>query len=137
VTQTKVIAFAISSAFAGISGALLSSFMGYITTTQWTLAISIDVIAMVVIGGAGSIAGAVLGAFFVKGIPQLVTGLTGSIPFISQDAKVDGGITSPLLAQFLYGLAIVLVLLFEPRGLTAAFTKSYNAVRSRFGRGNK
>ena len=48
VTKTKVTAFAISSAFAGISGALLAAFMGYITPTQWTLMMSVDFIAMVV-----------------------------------------------------------------------------------------
>lgn len=135
VTKTKVIAFAISSAYAGVSGALLAAFMGYITPTQWTLVMSVDFIAMVVIGGVGTIAGAVIGAFFVKAMPAIVTWISSFVPFISPDPKVDGGVTAPLLAQFLYGLVIVLVLLFEPRGLTAAFRKSFDALRSRAGRG--
>lgn len=136
VTRTKVVAFAISSAYAGIAGALLTAFMGYITPTQWTLVMSVDFIAMVVIGGVGTIGGAVLGAFFVKAMPAVVTWLSSFVPFISPDPKVDGGITAPLLAQFLYGLVIVLVLLFEPRGLTAAFRKSFDALRTRAGRGH-
>lgn len=134
VTQTKVTAFAISSAFAGISGALLASFMGYISPGQWTLMLSIDFIAMIVIGGLGTITGALLGAFFVKAMPTAVTSLSSYIPFVAPDAKVGPGVTAPLLAQFLYGFVIVLVLLFEPRGLTAAFRKLFDALRTRAGR---
>lgn len=131
VTSTKVTAFAISSALAGISGALLAAFMGYISAGQWTLLLSVDFIAMATIGGLGSIAGAIIGAFFVRAMPEIVSGIAGFLPFVSQDAKVDGGITVPLLSQFLYGLVIVLVLLFEPRGLKAMFLRPVEALRAR------
>lgn len=131
VTSTKVTAFAISSAMAGISGALLGSFMGYVSATQWTLMLSVDFIAMAVIGGIGTVSGALIGAFFVRAMPEVVTWFAGFLPFVSQDAKVGGGITVPLLSQFLYGLVIVLVLLFEPRGLNALFRRPFDALRAR------
>jgi branched-chain amino acid transport system permease protein len=131
VTRTKVTAFAISSALAGLCGALLASYMGYVAPSQWTLMLSVDFIAMVVIGGTGTVVGAVLGAFFIRGMPQVVDGLTQWIPFVSQDPKVDGGLTAPLLSQFLYGLVIVLVLLFEPRGLHAMFRRLFGALGAR------
>lgn len=131
VTRTKVVAFGISSAFAGVSGALLTAYMGYFTPGQWSLMLSIDVIAMLVIGGLGTISGAILGAFFVKAMPEVITWLGQYIPFISQSAKVDGGVTAPLLSQFVYGLVIVLVLMFEPRGLYALLRKPVDAIRAR------
>lgn len=131
VTRTKVIAFAISSAFAGVSGALLTAYMGYFTPGQWGLMLSVDIIAMVVIGGLGTISGAILGAFFVKVIPEVISWLSQYLPFISQDAKVDGGVTAPLLSQFVYGLVIVLVLIFEPRGLSQLCRKPFTLLSSR------
>jgi branched-chain amino acid transport system permease protein len=135
VTRTKVTAFAISSAFAGLSGALLTAYMGYFTPGQWSLMLSVDFIAMVVIGGLGTISGAILGAFFFKAMPEVMNWLSSYVPLISQDAKVDGGVTAPLLSQFVYGLVIVLVLIFEPKGLSAMFRRSSAALRSRLGRG--
>lgn len=131
VTRTKVVAFAISSAFAGVSGALLTAYMGYFTPSQWGLMLSIDMIAMVVIGGLGTISGAILGAFFFKVIPEAINWLSQYLPFISQDAKVDGGVTAPLLSQFVYGLVIVLVLIFEPRGLSQLCRKPFARLRAR------
>lgn len=131
VTSTKVIAFAISSAMAGVSGALLVAFSGFITPSQWTLLLSVDFIAMAVIGGLGTVAGAIIGAFFVRAMPEAVHSMTGVLPFISEEAKVDGGITVPLLGQFLYGFAIVLVMLFEPNGLNATFRRPFEKRRAR------
>lgn len=131
VTRTKVVAFAISSAFAGVSGAVLTAYLGYFTPGQWSLMLSVDIIAMVVIGGLGSVAGAVLGAFFIKAMPEVMNWLASYVPLISQDSKVDGGITAPLLSQFVYGLAIILVLIFEPKGLVALARRAFTALGAR------
>jgi branched-chain amino acid transport system permease protein len=131
VTATKVTAFAISAAMAGLSGALLSAYMGYFSPGQWSLMLSVDFIAMVVIGGLGSVAGALLGALFVRAMPQVVTSLSDYLPFISNDATSSGGVTAPLLSQFLYGLVIVLVLIFEPKGLVALVTRPFRWWRDR------
>ncbi|MBA2953805.1 branched-chain amino acid ABC transporter permease [Nocardioides sp. MAH-18] len=131
VTRTKTTAFAISSAFAGVSGSLLAAYMGYVTPAQWSLTLSIDFIAMAVIGGAGTIAGALLGALFYKAMPEAVNWLSTYVPFVSQDAKVDGGLTAPLLSQMLFGAAILLVLLFEPRGLNALVRRPFHWARTR------
>lgn len=118
VTRIKVIAFAISSAFAGVAGALLASYLEYFTPVQWGLMLSIEYIAMLVIGGMISIPGAILGAFFFRAMPEITSWLAGFIPFIATESRATGGVTAPLLAEFIYGLAIVLVLIFEPRGLS-------------------
>ncbi|NMM86546.1 hypothetical protein B2J88_19620 [Rhodococcus sp. SRB_17] len=137
VTRTKVVAFVISSALAGVSGALLVSYMGYFTPSQWTMMVSVDFIAMVVIGGMGTIAGAILGAFFIKAMPEMVNVLSPYLPFVSKDASADGGVTAPLLSQFLYGFVIVLVLIFEPKGLVALFKRPIDWIRARISGGSK
>lgn len=137
VPRTKVVAFVISSAFAGVSGALLVSYMGYFTPSQWTMMVSVDFIAMVVIGGMGTVAGAILGAFFIKAMPEMVNVLSPYLPFVSKDASADGGVTAPLLSQFLYGLVIVLVLIFEPKGLLALFKRPIDWIRARISGGSK
>ncbi|MFG2089669.1 branched-chain amino acid ABC transporter permease [Spirillospora sp. NPDC048824] len=125
VTRTKTIAFVISSFFAGISGALLVSYMGYFTPSQWHLMLSVDFIAMIVIGGMGTVSGALLGALFVRAIPEVVNQTSGFLPFVRKGMSTDGGITAPLLSGFLYGLVIVLILLFEPNGIRALALRAW------------
>ncbi len=68
----KTLAFAVSSFFAGIAGALLASFFGSRVPEAWDLLLSVSFIAIVLIGGAGTTAGAIMGSFFVIMVPQLV-----------------------------------------------------------------
>lgn len=76
---------------------------------------SIAFLAMVIIGGLGSVPGAVVGALLVYGLPQvLALATTGSDLFSTTGG---GGLTPVILTQFIYGGAIVALVLFEPRGL--------------------
>ncbi|TDE22916.1 branched-chain amino acid ABC transporter permease [Actinomadura sp. 6K520] len=134
VTQTKTIAFVISSFFAGVSGALLVSYMGYFTPSQWHLMLSVDFIAMIVIGGMGTVSGALLGALFVRAMPEVVNHTSGFLPFVRKGTSTDGGITGPLLSGFLYGLVIVLILLFEPNGIRALVLRVWRRLRETLGR---
>lgn len=117
VTNTKTAAFAVSSFYAGVAGALLAAYQSYVLSTQWNLALSIEFIAMVVIGGLGSVAGAIVGALFVRALPEIVSGFAGIVPFIKEESTPSGGMSVELVSQFLYGAAIVAVLVFEPAGL--------------------
>jgi branched-chain amino acid transport system permease protein len=75
--------------------------------------VSIAFLAMVIIGGLGSVTGAVVGALVVNGLPQVLT-------LYSTDLGVfTGSVTPVLVSSFVYGAAIVLVVLFEPGGLAA------------------
>ncbi|MFE9103208.1 branched-chain amino acid ABC transporter permease [Actinomadura geliboluensis] len=130
VTRTKTTAFVISSFFAGVSGALLVSYMGYFTPGQWHLMLSVDFIAMIVIGGMGTVSGALLGALFVRAMPEVVNQASVVLPFVRKSASTDGGITGPLLSGFLYGLVIVLILLFEPNGIRALALRTWRRLRT-------
>lgn len=115
--KIKAAAFVMSSFYAGIAGGLLAAYQSYVMPTQWGLALSIQYVAMIVIGGLGSISGAVIGALFVAALPELVKSLTGVLPFIAEKNSPTGGITVELVSQLLYGLLIVVILVFEPAGL--------------------
>jgi branched-chain amino acid transport system permease protein len=109
--RTKVTAFVAASFMAGVGGALYASYLSYAQPGQWSLHLSIQYIAAMVIGGMGTIAGPVLGAAVVFALPSLLSGL----PFTASDGA--GGLTANALATILYGLLIVVFLIVEPRGL--------------------
>jgi branched-chain amino acid transport system permease protein len=117
VRLTKAGAFVLSSMYAGLGGVMVALAFGRLTPSYFNLALSIGFLAAIVVGGLGSIGGAVIGAFFVTGGPLLITRYSSSLPFVSPSGSggYDGGKTAALL----YGLAVVLVVLFEPGGLAA------------------
>ena len=111
----KTIAFALSSFYAGCAGALLYCITGYLTPDNFNLALSVLAIAMVLVGGAGTISGAVLGAFFFTLLSPLTRTLPSLVPFVAGDATRTPNVYQ--LETVAYGALIVLFLIFEPRGL--------------------
>lgn len=113
VTRAKVMAFAVSSAFIGLAGALTAHFALVVTHYQFTLKISILYLAMIIVGGLGSMAGAVYGAIFLSLLPPFLTWLSSSV----QDSLPSLAQQLPALQTAVLGLVIILFLIFEPRGL--------------------
>jgi branched-chain amino acid transport system permease protein len=111
----KTIAFAISSFYAGCAGALLYTLIGFIDPGSFSLALSVQYIAMVLIGGAGTVSGAIAGAFFITLLPTLTRQLQPLFPFISTASEQTPNIFQ--LQTVLYGALIIGFLIFEPRGL--------------------
>jgi branched-chain amino acid transport system permease protein len=112
----KVGAFALSSGIAAVCGALLGSYTAFLHPDQWSLFISIQFIAIVIVGGAGTIFGSVLGSLFVAGAPPVIEEYASSIPLVSWLTD-QGGMSIDTFNQLLYGLVIVLFLVLEPHGL--------------------
>jgi branched-chain amino acid transport system permease protein len=111
----KLLSFAISSFYAGFAGALWAYYMISITTEPFNLGLSVEFIAMVIIGGLGNIPGAIFGATFITLLNELLrffTGLLMNIGFVT-----SLGLNIAPLREFTFGLAIVLFILLEPRGL--------------------
>lgn len=77
--------------------------------------LSLEYLAMIVIGGLGSVAGAVIGAAFVTLLPQVFTHYSDSLPLVS--APGTGGLAPGEASRYLYGAAVVAVVLFLPGGL--------------------
>lgn len=102
-TRYKVTAFVISSALAGTSGALFGHFFGNLLSPQtFNFVKSIEIIVMIVLGGIGSITGAVLGATVLTVLPEALRDL---------DQKFPG------LRMVLYSLLLILLMIFRPQGL--------------------
>jgi branched-chain amino acid transport system permease protein len=117
VRRTKAGAFVLSSMYAGLGGVMVALAFGRLTPSYFNLALSIGFLAAIVVGGLGSVGGAAVGAFFVTGGPLLITRYASSLPFISPSGS--GGYDGGKAAALIYGLAVVLVVLFEPGGLAA------------------
>lgn len=115
----KLIAFTVSSFYAGIAGALLYSLTGFVEPSSFNLLLSIEYIAMILIGGVATIAGSIMGATFIVFLPRIVealAGLPGLDRFIT-DAPVGGFLTTAQTEQILFGLLIIGFLILEPLGL--------------------
>jgi branched-chain amino acid transport system permease protein len=111
----KLLAFGISSFYAGIAGALLAFYTVSITPEPFTLFLSIEYIAMIIIGGLGSISGSVFGAVFIT---LLNESLSWTAEFLmNTEALSRVALTIAPLREFVFGLIIVLFIIFEPRGL--------------------
>jgi branched-chain amino acid transport system permease protein len=124
VRRVKRRAFVVSSFYAGCAGALLYSILGYIDPASFGLLVSVQFVAMVLIGGVATISGSIMGAFFIALLPRLTRELPEYLPFLSSSAT-----DTPNVFQFetlLYGLLIVLFLIFEPRGLFGVWIRVRN-----------
>jgi branched-chain amino acid transport system permease protein len=127
--QSKVGAFAVSSFYAAAAGALYGSYLRHITPGQFDLGGSIQYVAMIIVGGIGTIYGSIAGAFFVVLVPRVVEALSPAIPFVSHSAA-GAGITVFVLNQLLFGLLIVLFLVFEPLGLAGIWARVRTYVKT-------
>jgi branched-chain amino acid transport system permease protein len=115
VTSVKVRVFVVSAAMAGLAGALYASVVGFISPSLYTLHVSVGFLAMAVIGGTGSLAGPIASAAaltLVQYIDSFIPSLPRSTHEVMQAYVPD-----------IYGLAIVLVVLFAPGGLGAAWRR--------------
>jgi branched-chain amino acid transport system permease protein len=124
VRRVKRRAFVISSFYAGCAGALWYSILGYIDPASFGLLLSVQFIAMVLIGGAATISGSIMGAFFIALLPRLTRELPEYLPFLSASATETPNVFQ--VETMLYGLLIVLFLIFEPRGLYGVWIRIRN-----------
>ncbi|MDP9405171.1 MAG: branched-chain amino acid ABC transporter permease [Actinomycetota bacterium] len=125
-TRYKALAFTISSFYAGIAGALLYTLIGFIEPAAFNLLLSVQYIAMVLIGGVATISGSILGAMFITLLPRVTREVPKLLPFVSGQATGGGLLTVFQLEALLYGLLIIGFLIFEPRGLYGIWVRIRN-----------
>jgi branched-chain amino acid transport system permease protein len=119
--RSKLSAFVLGGAVAGIAGALFAGIFSYVDSDQSDFAVTAMVLAMVIIGGAGSVRGAIIGALVVAGYNQFVISQLGV--WLDQIGKASGGALGRLIAVFdlrelshlFFGLALYLTILFRSR----------------------
>jgi branched-chain amino acid transport system permease protein len=133
----KTIAFAYSAALMGAAGALFAHKIGFLAPDIFSVLLSIQLLLMVVVGGLGSLHGAVYGAVFVAILPVLISQLRDSLPawsgaLVAPLGKgavtavftgVDRFVKQPGLEPGIFGLILVLFILFEPLGIYGRWMK--------------
>jgi branched-chain amino acid transport system permease protein len=121
----KLLSFGISSFYAGFAGALFAFYVMSITPEPFNLWLSIYFIAIIIIGGLGKITGSVFGTIFIVLLEEVLSHAT---QFLMNVGTGGMGITIAPLREFVFGLAIVLFIIFEPKGLAEV----WRIVRSSF-----
>ena len=120
----KTVAFAVSSFYAGCGGALFYVVTGFFVPETFDLGLSVLFIAMVLIGGAGTISGSILGAYFILLLPTVTRRLPEFVPFISGSNEDTPNVFQ--VETMLYGALIIAFLIFEPRGLFGIWLRIRN-----------
>jgi branched-chain amino acid transport system permease protein len=115
VFRYKLLAFGVSSFYVGVAGSLLAYQARIISPENFPITLAIDQLGMIIIGGLGSVQGSIFGAIFITLLPELLRLATGALgsqfPHLTQ-------LFAPLKTG-IFGLVIVLFLIFEPDGLAA------------------
>jgi branched-chain amino acid transport system permease protein len=150
--KAKTQAFAISSFYGGLAGAVLASVVGRIIPDTWDIFLSVEFVAIILIGGVGTIVGTLLGTFFVVLTPRIVENVTGFLatqandggPFswlgeifirssssdyigiISYPDAAGPGLSVAQLNIVLFGVLIVVFLIAEPLGLYGIWLRIRN-----------
>jgi branched-chain amino acid transport system permease protein len=124
VARTQVLAFTISAACAGLAGALFAYWSGVAAPAGFGLGLSLQLVTAIVIGGLGSLAGAVWGSIVLVFVPQLTSGITLNVP----SAIANN------LPLAIYGAVLVIAMLVAPHGIQGALGKMLAIGRARWGR---
>ncbi|HEY9828732.1 MAG TPA: hypothetical protein V6D19_25200 [Stenomitos sp.] len=96
--QTKLLAYMLGASFAGLGGAIFATLIGSIFASSMQLIVSINVVALIVVGGMGSIPGVIVGAIALIGLPELLREVSE-------------------FRYLIYGLVLVIMMLAKPEGL--------------------
>ncbi|UCF84231.1 MAG: branched-chain amino acid ABC transporter permease [Desulfobacteraceae bacterium] len=121
----KLSAFAISSFYAGVAGALWVTFLKVVTPDHFPFILSIQYLAMIIVGGLGSVLGSIFGAVFITLTPELLN-------YLSEIVKVNAPGYEEIfvpMKEVIFGLLIVLFLIFEPHGLAEIWNRIKNFFR--------
>ena len=120
VARTKVLAFVVSAACAGLAGALIGLSTGVVNTGEFPLTLSIQLLAAMVLGGTGTLAGMWWGAALLVYLPQWSTSLSG-------DFNLGSGV-SAYLATILFGLVLIVAMMAAPTGIQGGIRWTWRKV---------
>ncbi len=116
-SKYRILSFGISSFYAGIGGALYGHYLGFVSAEGFTILLSIQFLGIIIIGGLGSVSGAMLGTIFMVLLPEVMAGgvdVIGSTEW-GNTPMITNGLA--FFKEMAIGAAIILFLIFEPDGL--------------------
>lgn len=108
----KMLAFATSSFYVGVAGSLWAHYLNMISPEHFTVGVSIEYLAMIIIGGLGTVSGSIFGAIFMTLLPVILRELTGPLSPILPVTQVFNA-----LREGIFGIVIIVFLIYEPHGL--------------------
>ena len=111
----KLMAFGMGATFGGVAGVMFASFQGFVSPESFSLMESVMIVAMVVLGGLGHLPGVILGAVLLSALPEVLRFVAGPL-----QAMTDGRLDAAILRQLLIALAMIVIMLWRPRGLWPA-----------------
>ncbi len=118
VAAYKLLAFVVSSALTAVAGALFAYYRGFVSVEAFSLFLSIQYVAMIIIGGMGSLLGAILGAVFVTLFPYAIEAVVAMLP----GARAYAGVMFAV-NYAAFGAVMILFLVFEPQGLVGIWRR--------------
>ncbi len=114
VARTKLLAFATSSFLVGLAGAMIAFYRNIVSWERFTLETSVVYLAMIIVGGLGSVRGSFLGAALITLLPALINNVGRAV----QETAPQAAGLLPHVQHAVFGLVIIVFLIFEPRGLS-------------------
>lgn len=118
-TRGKVLAFVVSSFYAGVCGALLFTVIGFVEPASLSLLLSVQFLAMILIGGIATVSGSIMGAMFIATLPRIAFEFAEIVP-------AGFGLNEQIIEGILSGLLIIVFLIVEPRGLFGVWFRIRN-----------
>src|SRR5476649_2652687 len=113
-TKIKLLAFAMGASFGGVAGGMFAAIQGFILAESFVVVESIMVVFMVVLGGMGNILGVILGALLLSFVPEI---LRYTVEPLQRAAFGKSLVEPEVIRMLLFGLALMLMMLFRPAGL--------------------
>jgi len=114
ITKAKLWAFSLGALWGGIAGTTFANFQGFVSPESFTFMESVFVVCVVVIGGMGSISGAIMGAIIIQGVPELIRGFA-SAGIINLSATQVTAISN--YRNLIFGLVLVIMMAVRPQGI--------------------
>lgn len=115
-TRYRSTVFVYSSALAGLAGGLLAGYTGFISYEQFNLEIGVQLLAVVVLGGLGSVYAVIAASVVLIALPELVLAFRDVLPFVAANGSTQG-LTADQLSAILFGLTLAIVMVVDPSGL--------------------
>lgn len=123
VNRVRVVAFALSAALGGLSGALLAGYLRYLNPETFGLEQSIQYLAMIIVGGLGSVSGAVVGGLLIIALPTILNEVSSALGLVEQASGTSSSFNTGTLALIAYGVIIVAVMCLAPKGIAGGLTQ--------------
>ena len=129
-TGIKLLAFAMGASFGGVAGGMFAAIQGFVSPESFVLVESVMVLSMVVLGGMGNVWGVVLGAVLLSFVPELLRYTVEPL----QKSLFGRTIIEPeVIRMLLFGLALVLMMLYRPAGLVPSAVRKRELAQTKGG----